>query len=202
MYTPSGEFRIAASLLFAIRNRSWRSSLASVSQFRRVFSDAQEMLKAVSPDVVHITTPPQSHYALARECLEAGSHVYLEKPFTVTSEEAESLIELAENKNIKITAGHNLQFTLEMLEMRRLVREGFIGGKPAHLESYFSYDLGDATYAKALLARPEPLGAKATGGLLHNIISHGVAKLAEFLDDDITEIIGDCRPKSATQELG
>ena len=70
-----------------------------------VFSNAQEMLKAVSPDVVHITTPPQSHYTLARECLEAGSHVYLEKPFTLTSEEAESLIELAENKNIKITAG-------------------------------------------------------------------------------------------------
>ena len=57
-----------------------------------VFSNAQEMLKAVSPDVVHITTPPRSHYTLARECLEAGGHVYLEKPFTVTGEEAESLI--------------------------------------------------------------------------------------------------------------
>jgi hypothetical protein len=101
-----------------------------------VFSNVQEMLKAVSPDVVHITTPPQSHYTLARECLEAGSHVYLEKPFTVTSEEAESLVALAEHKNIKITAGHNLQFTLEMLEMRHLVREGFVGGEPAHLESY------------------------------------------------------------------
>ena len=61
-----------------------------------VFSNAQEMLKAVSPDVVHITTPPQSHCTLARECLGSGSHVYLEKPFTLTSEEAESLIELAE----------------------------------------------------------------------------------------------------------
>ena len=50
-----------------------------------VFSNAQEMLKAVSPDVVHITTPPQSHYTLARECLESGSHVYLEKPFTITA---------------------------------------------------------------------------------------------------------------------
>src|SRR6266571_3653132 len=115
------------------------------------FSDLKEMLHAVSPDVVHITTPPQSHCSLAKQCLESGSHVYLEKPFTVTSEEAESLLELAENKNIKITAGHNLQFTLEMLEMRRLVREGFVGGEPTHLESYFSYDLGDPTYAKGLL---------------------------------------------------
>ena len=115
------------------------------------FSDLTEMLRAVSPDVVHITAPPQSHYALARGCLQAGSHVYLEKPFTVTAEEAESLIELAERRKVKITAGHNLQFTLEMLEMRRLMREGFLGGEPAHLESYFSYDLGDPTYAKGLL---------------------------------------------------
>ena len=57
-----------------------------------VFSDSQEMLKTVSPDVVHITTPPQSHFPLAKQCLESGSHVYLEKPFTITAEEAESLI--------------------------------------------------------------------------------------------------------------
>ena len=154
-----------------------------------VFSSAQEMLKAVSPDVVHITTPPQSHYILAKECLEAGSHVYLEKPFTVTSEEAESLIELAEHKNIKITAGHNLQFTPEMLEMRRLMREDFLGGKPAHLESCFSYDLGDPTYAKGLLQDQNHWVRKLPGRLLHNIISHGIAKLAEFLDDDLTDIM-------------
>src|SRR6266849_4826927 len=106
------------------------------------FDDVKEMLGAASSDVVHITTPPQSHYSLAKQCLESGSHVYLEKPFTVTASEAESLIQLAENCGSKITVGHNYLFTLEMLEMRRLVRSGFLGGRPAHLESYWSYDLG------------------------------------------------------------
>jgi len=154
-----------------------------------VFSGADEMLKAVLPDVVHITTPPQSHYPLARACLEAGSHVYLEKPFTVIAEEAESLIELAERRKLKITAGHNLQFTLEMLEMRRLVNEGFLGGKPIHLESYFSYDLGDKNYAAALLGDRQHWVRQLPGQLLHNIISHGVARLAEFLSDELTEVI-------------
>jgi len=163
--------------------------LAERFEIPAVFSNVQEMLKAVSPDVVHITTPPQSHCTLARECLEAGSHVYLEKPFTVTSEEAESLIKLAEHRNIKITAGHNLQFTLEMLEMRRLMKEGVVGGNPVHLESCFSYDLGDPTYAKSLLQDQNHWARKLPGGLLQNIISHGVAKLAEFLDDDVTDII-------------
>src|SRR5437868_14423633 len=54
------------------------------------FSDLEEMLQSTSADVVHITTPPQSHYSLARQCLEAGSHGSLQQPFTITAEEGES----------------------------------------------------------------------------------------------------------------
>jgi predicted dehydrogenase len=99
------------------------------------FSDLHEMLRASSPDVVHITTPPQSHFSLAKQCLDSGSHVYLEKPFALTAEDVKFLIQLADGCDLKITAGHNYQFTLEMLEMRRLVEQGFLGGKPVHLES-------------------------------------------------------------------
>jgi predicted dehydrogenase len=155
----------------------------------KCFSDLQEMLQEVRPDVVHITTPPQSHYLLAKQCVEFGTHIYLEKPFTVTAEEAESLIEVAEGRNLKITPGHNLQFTLEMLEMRRLVSEGFLGGKPIHLESHFSYDLGDRSYIGALLGCPQHWVRQLPGQLLHNIISHGIAKLAEFLDNETIEIV-------------
>ncbi len=166
------------------------------------FSDLHEMLEMTRPDVVHITTPPQSHYPLARACLEAGSHVYLEKPFTVIAEEAESLIELAERKKLKITAGHNLQFTSEMLEMRRLVKSGFLGGKPVHLESHFSYVLGDTTYVGALLGNRHHWVRQLPGQLLHNIISHGLAKLAEFLDDDLIEIVGTAHQSEQLRNLG
>ena len=152
------------------------------------FSDLKAMLQSTSPDVVHITTPPQSHYSLARQCLESGSHVYVEKPFTTTASEAESLIELAASCGLKITVGHNYQFTLEMLEMRRLVNEGFLGGKPLHLESYWSYDLGDLRYACAFLGNRTHWVRQLPGQLFQNIISHGIAKLVEFLDDDLTEI--------------
>ena len=153
------------------------------------FSDVHEMLRARCPDVVHITTPPQSHCAVARERLDSGAHVYVEKPFTLRTSEAEQLIQFANRRGLTVTAGHNLQFTPEMLEMRRLMREGFVGGEPAHLESYFSYDLGDPTYAKRLLQDQNHWVRKLPGRLLHNIISHGIAKLAEFLDDDLTDIM-------------
>jgi len=164
------------------------------------FSDLPRMLEAASPDVVHITTPPQSHYTVARECLDSGAHVYIEKPFTVTAGEADALIQLANRHSLSVTAGHNLQFTPEMLEMRRLVDESFLGGRPVHLESYFSYDLGDASYAKGLLGNQNHWVRKLPGQLLHNIISHGVAKLSEFLDDDLVDIfaVADQSPRLKT----
>ena len=166
------------------------------------FPDLKEMLHVISPDVVHITTPPESHYSLARQCLESGSHVYLEKPFTITAGEAESLIQLAEDCGLKITVGHNYQFTLEMLEMRRLVKKGFLGGRPVHLESYWSYNLGDSRYASAFLASRAHWVRQLPGQLFHNIISHGIAKLAEFLDDELTEIIATAYQSDQLRELG
>ncbi|HMC25690.1 MAG TPA: Gfo/Idh/MocA family oxidoreductase [Candidatus Udaeobacter sp.] len=166
------------------------------------FSDLKEMLHAVSPDIVHITTPPRSHYSLAKQCLESGSHVYLEKPFTVTASETESLIELAQHRDLKITVGHNYLFTLEMLEMRRLVEQGFLGGRPIHLESHWSYDIGDLRYASAFLGNRNHWVRQLPGQLFHNIISHGIAKLAEFLDDELTEIIATAHQSEQLRSLG
>jgi predicted dehydrogenase len=168
----------------------------------KCFSDLKEMLHAVSPDIVHITTPPRSHYSLAKQCLESGSHVYLEKPFTVTANETESLIELAQQRGLKITVGHNYLFTLEMLEMRRLVELGFLGGRPVHLESYWSYDLGDLRYASAFLGNRNHWVRQLPGQLFHNIIGHGIAKLAEFLDDEVTEIVATAHQSEQLRSLG
>ena len=165
------------------------------------FSELSEMLERTRPDVVHITTPPQSHYSLAKQCLESGSNVYLEKPFTITAEEAESLIELAERCGLKITVGHNYQFTLEMLEMRRLVKEGFLGGRPPHLESYWSYDLGDLRYASAFLSNRAHWVRQLPGQLFHNLLSHGIAKLAEFLDE-VVEITAAAHQSEKLRSLG
>jgi predicted dehydrogenase len=148
------------------------------------YSDVDRLLQDARPDVVHITTPPQSHFALGRQCIEAGCHVYIEKPFTVTAEETERLLALAVQKGVKVTAGHNAQFGPEMLDMRAAVRAGYLGGPPVHVESTFSYDLGDARYVKALLGDKSHWIRQLPGKLLHNIVSHGLAKVAEFLPSE------------------
>lgn len=166
------------------------------------YSDVGEMMAVARPDVVHITTPPQSHFSLAKQCLEAGCHVYLEKPFTVTAPETEAVIRLAQGRNLLVTAGHNLQFTLEMLEMRRRVAENFLGGEPVHLESHFPYSLADATYVGPVLGSRNHWVRQLPGQLLHNILSHPVAKLAEFLDDELAELVASAHQSPRLQSLG
>lgn len=148
------------------------------------FNNVQEMLNKINFDIIHITTPPQSHYTLGKICLEAGCNVYIEKPFTLTTAEAVNLIELANQKKLKLTAGHNAQFTHVMVRMRELVKKGYLGGKPVHMESLYCYDFGGETYARTLIKDSQHWVRELPGSLLQNIISHGISKIAEFISSD------------------
>jgi predicted dehydrogenase len=153
------------------------------------FSDARFFLDACKPDVVHIATPPQTHYALARQCLEAGCHLYVEKPFTLNCDEARELIDIAEKKGRKLTVGHETQFMPVARDMRRLIHEGYLGGAPVHMESIYGYDFSDERYAKAVLGDENHWVRSLPGGLLQNIISHGIGKIVEYLQDENMTIL-------------
>jgi len=156
---------------------------------KRYYSDLTELLSDARPDVVHITTPPESHFDIARFCLEQGCHVYVEKPFTLHAEEAQVLVALANEKGLKLTVGHDDQFSHVARRMRTLVQGGYLGGVPVHMESYYCYDLGEPGYARALLGDKQHWVRRLPGRLLHNIISHGIARIAEFLGSESPQVI-------------
>lgn len=156
---------------------------------KRYFTDLTELVDKTRPDIVHITTPAESHFDLAKFCIEQGCHVYVEKPFTLYAEQAERLVELANRKRVKLTVGHNDQFSHVTRRMRALVQSGYLGGPPVHMESYYAYDLGDPSYARALLGDKHHWVRRLPGKLLQNVISHGVARIAEFLTSDAPDVI-------------
>jgi predicted dehydrogenase len=156
---------------------------------KRYFSDLTALLSEAQPDVVHITTPPESHFEIARVCLEQGCHVYVEKPVTLRAEEAQVLVARANERGLKLTAGHDGQFSHAARRMRTLVQSGYLGGRPVHMESYYGYDLGDSGYARALLGDRRHWIRRLPGGLLHNTMSHGIAGIAEFLTSDSPQVI-------------
>ncbi len=153
------------------------------------FHNVQTLLTTCQPDVVHITTPPQSHYSLAKQCLEAGSHIYVEKPFTVNSEEAKEVIGIAEAGGLKLTVGHETQFMPVARDMRRLIHAGYLGGAPVHMESVYCYEFNNERYAKALLGDRNHWVRRLPGGLLQNIISHGIGKIVEYLQDEKVTVL-------------
>jgi predicted dehydrogenase len=153
------------------------------------FIDLGELLDGARPDVVHVTTPPESHFAIARACLERGCHVYVEKPFTLDIREAELLVGLAEERGLALTVGHDAQFSHAARRMRALVRAGYLGDRVVHMESYYGYDLGDAMYARAFLGDRDHWVRRLPGGLAHNVISHGIARIAEFLEGEHPRVV-------------
>jgi predicted dehydrogenase len=146
------------------------------------YDDFEELLAREKPEVVHITTPPASHLVLGTQSLEAGAHLYVEKPVTPTHAETAKLIALCERANKKLTVGYTYLFDPPALAMRELIAEGAIG-EVVHVESYYGYNLA-GPYGSAIMADADHWVHRLPGGLLQNNIDHLLNKLVEFFPDD------------------
>ena len=92
-----------------------------------VTTDCGELIKDPNIDVVAIATPVFTHHELAKMTLKEGKSVFVEKPFTYTSSEAEELIELAEKKNLKIMVDHTFLYTGAVRKIKQLVEDQVLG---------------------------------------------------------------------------
>ena len=92
-----------------------------------VMADPVELLASPDVDAIAVVTPVWTHFELAKAALENGKHVFVEKPFTSNSAQAEELIELAEKKNLKIMVDHTFLFTGAVRKIRQLLDENILG---------------------------------------------------------------------------
>jgi predicted dehydrogenase len=90
-------------------------------------SDATDILRSTQIDAVAVITPVWTHYELAKLALENGKHVFVEKPFTSSSAQAEELIELAARKKLTIMVDHTFLFTGAVRKIRELTESGALG---------------------------------------------------------------------------
>lgn len=92
-----------------------------------ICTDSSEMLRSPKIDAVAVITPVSTHFEFAREALENGKHVFVEKPFTLTSDESKELIDLAEQKGLKIMVDHTFLFTGAVQKIKQLVEQDSLG---------------------------------------------------------------------------
>jgi len=86
-----------------------------------VFASAEEMIERTRPGIVAIVTPPRSHYALARLALEAGCHVFCEKPFMESLEEADRIIALAAERDRCVAVNNEFRFMRSHAAAREMI---------------------------------------------------------------------------------
>jgi len=145
-----------------------------------------EMLDSEELDVVHICTPPGTHLFLAKAAVDAGCHVYVEKPLALNYQDTVELVQYVLDAGKKITIGHLSEFDPPTLELRDLVKKGVLGD-PVHVESWYGYNLS-GSFGKAILASPDHWVHRLPGKLFHNNINHMLNKITEFLDDEEPEV--------------
>ncbi len=109
------------------KNPAMLQRAKQLSPSSELTTDCSELLCSPEIDAIAVITPVWTHFDLAKSALENGKHVFVEKPFTSTPQQAEELIELAERKRLKIMVDHTFLFTGAVNKIRQLVDDGILG---------------------------------------------------------------------------
>jgi predicted dehydrogenase len=160
-------------------------------------SDAEDVVFSQDVDVVAVITPVFTHFDLAKRALENGKHVFVEKPFTATVAQAEELIAIAKEKDLKIMVDHTFLFTGTVRKIRELIKEKVLGdiyyfdSMRANL-GLFQHDVNviwdlapHDFYIMDFLLDEKPVGITATGTAHFNALEDIAYITIYFADNTI-----------------
>ena len=138
--------------------------MAKATGARTAVTDYRELLDVADIEAVYISaTPETTHFPMARECLAAGKHVFLEKPIALALGEADELIGLARQSDLKFTIGYSQRFNPKFAYVKKSIRDGTIGRPVSALVSrHVSRSLGNKITGRGKLS---PAAMEATHDL-------------------------------------
>jgi UDP-2-acetamido-3-amino-2,3-dideoxy-glucuronate N-acetyltransferase len=115
--------------LYSVCDMDSEALCAISSQYNGIkcMCDFDEVLKTQEIKGIIIATPSHTHYPLVKKALEAGKHVYVEKPIATNSCEAKELNEIADEKGLVLMVGHLLLYHPAVTRLKTLIKEGVLG---------------------------------------------------------------------------
>ena len=178
------------------------AEVAQVTAAKVATADYRELLRIDDIDAVYVSaTPETTHYPMARDCLSAGKHVFLEKPIAMELAEADELIALARRNNLKFTIGYSQRFNPKYAYVRKSIRDGVIGRPVSALVSrHITRGLGKKITGRTKLS---PAAMEATHDLdfvlwclepakpvrVYSTVNYGVMKASTGADIPDTQYI-------------
>ena len=157
--------------------RAQAEKTAHVFKIPAFYNNAEEMLAAERPDVVHVTTPPATHAAVTIQALRAGAHVLVEKPMALSVQEADQMIEAARQAGKQLCVDHNRLFGPSALQAKALLEAGQLG-QLVGADFFQGFGLPPGMTPSVV---KNQWFAKLPGGLIQDLAPHGLSFLLEYV---------------------
>ncbi len=167
--------------IIGLVDRDAEKAQKCASQFgiKGIFSSIRELVEKANPEVIHILTPPRTHFALAKEAMESGCHVLVEKPLGLNFEEAKALYDVAEKQGVKLCTMHNHFFDPCMSKAHAFVRDGQLG-KVINVESYYGLNTQIPAFRDYPAPNVLPWLYSLPGGVYQDFMPHPLYVLLEY----------------------
>ena len=153
-----------------------------VNKYKK-YTDYNEMLEKEKPELVAIATESGKHAAIALDCLAAGANVIIEKPIALSLEDADKIIEKANEKGLVVCANHQNRFNKSIQKIRQALNEGKFG-KMLYGTAHIRWNRGPDYYTQA----PWRGTWAQDGGALMNQCIHNIDLLRWMMGDEIEEV--------------
>lgn len=152
------------------------------------YQNYKVMIEECKPELVSIATESGNHAEIALYCIEKGVHVIIEKPMAMNIEDAEKIICLSNEKNVKVSASHQNRFNVAIQELRKAVETKRFG-RLSHGSIHVRWNRNKGYYDQA----PWRGTWKDDGGCLMNQCIHGIDLLRWMFGDEVEEVYGTTR---------
>lgn len=152
------------------------------------YTDYKKMVEELQPELASIATESGIHAEIALHCIDKGVNLIIEKPMAMSIEDANKIINLAEEKNVKVSACHQNRFNVAIQKLRKAVESGRFG-KLSHGSIHVRWNRNAGYYEQA----PWRGTWEQDGGALMNQCIHGIDLLRWMMGDEIEEIYGATR---------
>jgi len=166
-----------------------RKAEALKEQFKldrsKVYTDYKEMIIQEKIDLIAICTESGNHGTIALDCLDSNINLIIEKPITLSLDEADKIIEKSKAKNLKVSACHQNRFNKSIQKIREAVVQNRFG-KLLHGTAHIRWNRGDSYYKQASWRGTW----EQDGGALMNQCIHNIDILRWMMGEDIEEVIG------------
>jgi nucleoside-diphosphate-sugar epimerase/predicted dehydrogenase len=171
------------------RDRDRALEIASLAPGAKGFDDPEVMIRELGLEAVHVLTPPATHAGLAIQAMEAGCHVFVEKPMAISTAEAADVIAAAERTNRKLCIGHNYLFKPSVEKALRWIRAGAVG-EIVYLNTYYGLAAETGSYATAAGRAQSAWRWHLRGGVFADFLPHLVYLQLGFIEsiDRITGV--------------